>query len=167
MKLFSTGVQLRLCFIWFQDSSSLQKPSPGTKPPLALGGPAASQHPPAPPRAGPPHPDPGGTVWLAAQGYLRCLEKVCNGCGEQKVYSKLLCIVYTRQKKWPTCVYKVKRLEERVVVLWRHPGECWVKKNAVCPQQFLHLLLQLLLLLDDEAGGLGGAEFLKQGQTWS
>lgn len=52
------------------------------------------------------------------------------------------------------------------MVLGRHLGISWVKKNAVRPQQLLYILLQLLLLLDDEAGGFGGTECLKQGQTW-
>lgn len=65
-----------------------------------------------------------------------------------------------------TCICEVEGSEERVVVLGRHLGISWVKKNAVCPQQLLYILLQLLLLLDDEAGGFGGTECLKQGQTW-
>lgn len=56
-----------------------------------------------------------------------------------------------------TCVSKVKRPEERVVMFGSYSGVGWVQKNAVCAKQLVHLVLQVFLHLHDELGWFGGA----------
>lgn len=66
-----------------------------------------------------------------------------------------------------TSVGEVKGSEEGVVVFGRHSGVRWVKKNAIGSQQLLHILLQLLFLLDDDGWGFGHVRHLHDSQHWT
>lgn len=63
-----------------------------------------------------------------------------------------------------TGVGEVEGSEERVVVFGGDSRVRRVKENTVGAQQLVHLLLQLLLLLEDEGGGFGHVGHLHQGQ---
>lgn len=75
----------------------------------------------------------------------------------------MMCVV--RRLRALTGVGEVKGSEKRVVVFRRHSGVRGVKKNAVVTQQLIHLLLQLLLLIDDEGRRFGNVGHLHQAQT--
>lgn len=64
-----------------------------------------------------------------------------------------------------TRVGEVKGSEERVVVFGCHSGMGGVQENPISPQQLLHLLLQLLLLLDDEGRRPSPVGLLRHRQT--
>lgn len=64
-----------------------------------------------------------------------------------------------------TSVGEVEGGEEGVVVFGGEMGVRGVEQHPVRPQQFLQVLLERFLLLQDELGGLGPLEHLYQDQT--
>lgn len=63
-----------------------------------------------------------------------------------------------------TGVGEVEGSEEGVVVFGRHSGVRRVEQDAIGSQQLLHLLLQLLFLLDEGGRGFGAVGLLDDGQ---